>query len=280
MIDGHVHVWTLDAERYPWQPTLEHVPIPTEAATAEDLLGEMDGAGVELAVLVQPSVYGWDNSYLCDCIERHPGRFAGVCLVDPRSESAAADLRHWCRERGCRGLRVNLVGGPEDGAWILGELQARLFGAAAELGIPVELQTLPSHVDAVCELARRFETVTLIIDYLGGDAFHDGSGILAAERLALEPNMAFKLLSLSQDSRLPYPFADLFPLYESAVAAFGAPRVLFGTDFPHVRGRSHYEESVRWLQALPFLSPSQQDVVADRTARDLFGITPIREEER
>jgi predicted TIM-barrel fold metal-dependent hydrolase len=280
MIDAHVHVWTLDAERYPWQPTLKHVPIPTAAATAEDLLAEMDGAGVEVAVLVQPSVYGWDNSYLCDSLDRHPGRFAGVCLVDPRSELAAADLRHWCAERGCRGLRVNLVGGPEDASWILGDLQAQLFGAARELGIAVELQTLPSHVDAVCELARGFEAVTFVIDYLGGAAFHDGTGAPAAERLAREPNIGFKLLSLSQDSREPFPFADLFPLYERAAAAFGANRMVFGTDFPHARERSDYGESVRWLEALPFLGPAERALVADHNARGLFGITSTREEER
>ena len=89
-----------------------------------------------------------------------------------------------------------------------------------------------------------------------------------------------QLLSLSQDSSLAYPFADLFPLYEGAVAEFGVERVVFGTDFPHVRDRSDYAESVRWLQELPFLNESEQAVVGDRTARDLFGIPPIRQEER
>ena len=194
MIDGHVHVWTLDAERYPWQPTLKHVPIPTVGAEADDLLAEMDAAGVELAVLVQPSVYGWDNSYLCDSIDRHPGRFVGVVLVDPRSENAADDLRQWCLERGCRGLRVNLVVTPDDASWVLGESQARMFVAAAELGIAVELQTLPQQAGVICELVRRFAAVTFIIDYLGSDAFHDGTGLTAVAQLAREPNVAFKLL--------------------------------------------------------------------------------------
>ena len=29
---GPVEVWTLDAERYPWQQTLAHVPIPSAPA--------------------------------------------------------------------------------------------------------------------------------------------------------------------------------------------------------------------------------------------------------
>jgi L-fuconolactonase len=280
MIDGHVHVWAIEPERYPWQPTLRHVPVPTEPATAEDLVEEMGRAGVEHAVLVQPSVYGWDNSYLCDALERYPGRFVGVCLVDPQSDSAPADLRYWCGERGCHGLRLNLVALPGDGSWILGEVQGRILDVAAQLAVPVQLQIVPAHTGAVCELARRFDSVTFVVDYLGLDAFHDGTGVAAAERLAREPNIAFKLLSVSQDSRDAFPWNDLLPLYQRAFAAFGPRRVVFGTDFPHVRGRSSYGESVRWLDTLPFLSAATRAAVVDGNARKLYGITTTRAEER
>ena len=76
IVDTHVHVWSDDADRYPWHQTLAHVPIPTYPAPAENLLAAMDDAGVSHAVLVQPSVYGSDNRYLCDCLDRWPGRFA------------------------------------------------------------------------------------------------------------------------------------------------------------------------------------------------------------
>ncbi|MFB3105278.1 MAG: hypothetical protein ACE1ZA_10145, partial [Pseudomonadales bacterium] len=61
-----MHLWTLGADRYPWQPTLPTVPIPEEPATIEAFVTAMEGANVTNAVLVQTSVYGWDNSYLCD----------------------------------------------------------------------------------------------------------------------------------------------------------------------------------------------------------------------
>jgi predicted TIM-barrel fold metal-dependent hydrolase len=280
MIDGHVHVWAFDPDRYPWQPTLRHVPVPTESATAEDLLGEMERAGVDGAVLVQPSVYGWDNSYLCDVLERHPGRFAGICLVDPHAGSAPADLRYWCAERGCRGLRLNLVAVPGDASWILGDVQGRILEVAAELAVPVQLQLVPAQTDAVCELTRRFETVTFVADYLGLDAFHDGTGITAAERLAAQPNTVFKLLSVSQDSHDAFPWNDLLPLYERAFAAFGPQRVIFGTDFPYVRVRSSYGESVRWVDTLSFLSPATREAVVDGNAREVFGLTKTRTELR
>jgi len=58
MIDTHVHVWTDDEKKYPWQQTLSKVPIPTEPATVEKFITCMEKAGIEAAVLVQPSTYG------------------------------------------------------------------------------------------------------------------------------------------------------------------------------------------------------------------------------
>ncbi len=271
MIDAHVHVWALDPERYPWRPTLPHVPIPTTPATVEDLLAEMEGAGVEKAVLVQPSVYGWDNSYLCDCLERYPGRFAGVCLVDPRSGHAADDLRYWCAERGCQGARINLIA-ERDCSW-LGQAQEEIWNTAKDLGASVSLQMLPAHTPVVGELVARHPEVRFIIDYLGPGAFHDGSGTVAIDLLASYPNTFFKLLSVGQDSRGPYPFRDLWPLYERALEAFGGDRMVFGSDFPHVRQQPGYAAAIAWLDELPFVDASARALLIERTAGALWTFT-------
>ncbi len=90
IIDSHVHVWVQQPEKYPWQPIGGYVP--ENEASVEMLLAVMDAAGVEGAVLVQPTPYGWDNSYLLDAAERYPDRFRCVCLVDPLDESRSAKL--------------------------------------------------------------------------------------------------------------------------------------------------------------------------------------------
>jgi L-fuconolactonase len=269
MVDGHVHIWTLEPDRYPWNQTLAHVPIPQRPATAEDLIAEMDASAVEIAVLVQPSVYGWDNGYLCDSLERYPDRFRGVCLVDPTAPSAADDLRHWCRDRGCTGLRINLVA-TQDARWILDPAQAKLFEEVANLDIPVELQTLPRQAPVIAELARRYASTTFVVDYLGRDAFKESAAVAALQLIASYSNTGFKLVALSQDSREPYPFRDLFPLYEQVYGAFGPGRTVFGTDFPHVRDRSSYAESVRWFAELPFVPSEARQQIGDSNAREIF----------
>ena len=271
MIDSHVHVWTLEPKRYPWHQTLAHVPIPTKPATAETLLAEMDRAGVSHAVLVQPSVYGSSNDYLCDALDRHPSRFIGVCLLDPQATDAGDKLRHWCVERGCRGLRINLIG-HDDASWILDTARAGLWQAAREIGASVSFQMRPEQAGFVGRLARMQPGITFVADYLGTEAFHDASGAAAIGHLAGSPNVWFKLLAVGQDSRRSYPFQDLWPMYEHAVRAFGAHRIVFGTDFPHVCRACTYEQAVAWLRELPFLDSRERALIAEANARRLWGL--------
>jgi predicted TIM-barrel fold metal-dependent hydrolase len=274
VIDSHVHVWTLEPERFPWQQTLAHVPIPTEPATADFLLRLMNETGVERAVLVQPSVYGWDNSYLCDCVEREPERFVGVCLVEPQSERAAADLRHWCNERGCRGVRINTIGA-EDASWVLDRAREPLWRTAQELEVSVSFQMRPTQAADVTELAERYPGLRVVADYLGHDAFRDSSGLAALEQLATRSNIWLKVIASGPDSLEPYPFADLWPLYEQAVASFGPKRLVFGTDFPHVLKSCTYEQAIGWLDELPFLDEASRTALATTNATVLWGAPTI-----
>ena len=283
MIDAHVHVWTLDAARYPWQPTLAHIPIPTEPATGEALIAEMDVAGVSHAVLVQPSVYGWNNDYLCDCLQRWPDRFVGVCLVDPRAADADERLDYWVRGRGCRGLRINVIAEP-DAAWLLEPARRGLWRAARRLDVSVAFQMLPAHAEVVARLATRHPDMTFIADYFGAAAFHDGSGIAAIDRLAPLPNLWYKIQALGSDSRRPYPFEDLRPLYARAVERLGPHRLVFATDFPHIYKGCSYAQGIRWLDTLPFLDAAARAAIGDANARSLWRIaaetTPLKPAEK
>ena len=271
IIDSHVHLWSMDTARYPWQPTLAHVGIPTAAAPAEAFIARADAAGVGQALAIQLSVYGWNNDYLCDCLQRWPGRFVGVCLVDARAADAGQRLDYWVRERGCRGLRINVIA-DRDAAWLLDSTREGLWQAARRLDVSVAFQMLPAHAEVVARLAARHPEVTFIADYLGAAAFHDGSGIAALDRLAALPNLWYKIQALGSDSRLPYPFEDLRPLYARAVERLGPHRLVFATDFPHIYKGCSYADGIRWLETLPFLDAAARAAIGDANARVLWRI--------
>ena len=81
--DCHVHVFdpTHPAQAGHYQPVLRDLPEIEQTATA---------LGMGHLVLVQPSVYGTDNSLILRALAREPGRHRGVVVVDTAVTDAIA----------------------------------------------------------------------------------------------------------------------------------------------------------------------------------------------
>ena len=271
VIDAHVHVWSDDTQRYPYQPVLGYVP--DTPAPLEELLSLMTQAGVDRAVVVQPSVYGWDNSYLADCLSREPQRLAGVCLVDPLGKNPARRLAYWVRECGFRGLRLNPIG-DRGGHWLNDSSQDVLWRQAARLDVPICVQLLPCQLDRLEDMVVRFPEVTVVIDHLakppaGEDPESPDARRFA--RLARYPNVIVKVAALAYLSREGYPFDDILPLVKLALEAYGPRRVIWGSDFPGILKYCTYQEALNpVLNALVGYSSAERAWVLGETAARLW----------
>jgi len=100
IIDTHTHVVSSDKVKHPLDPGARG--WSTEVSNnVEDLIAEMDRAGVDCATLVQPNAtYGLDNSYQCDSAKQHAPRTVAVGILDPAAPDAADKLSYWVNERG------------------------------------------------------------------------------------------------------------------------------------------------------------------------------------
>src|SRR5215472_7246596 len=134
IVDSHAHVWTLATTAYPWQPTFGIVP--TDAAPPDELLAAMDDLGVVRTILVQPSAYGSDHSFLFDTVRKHPDRFSPLGLVDP-ADPASPELAEGLVGKGCVGLRVNLA---LDLREARRQADAESWGLLGSLGVPICLR--------------------------------------------------------------------------------------------------------------------------------------------
>lgn len=269
IIDAHAHVWSSDPATYPWQPILAHVPPPTLLAPVERMITDMDRAGVDRVVLVQPSVYGWDNRYLMECLTREPGRFLGICLIDPRSPTPQDDLLRWCGPGKCQGLRLNTIR-QGDLSWLASDERRPLFAALEALDLSLSFHMDIAQAPVVAELAARHPAIAFIVDYLGGQVHADTDAPGYLDLLALQPNVHVKLLCVAEDSRTPYPFPDIVPFYRAAMERFGAARTMYGSDYPGVCTVCSYEQAVDWGRNFPDLSDGERALVMGGTAARLF----------
>jgi L-fuconolactonase len=133
----------------------------------------------------------------------------------------------------------------------------------------------------VVEVARRWPSLSLVVDHAGldvlpdTDADHRLDGWPTVLRLADYPQVALKVSGLPEvtppTEDPPFPTAQ--GLLEELVARFGSNRLLWGSNYPPVTRRCSLPEALGWVKdGCPFLTDSQRKDVLGRTALSVFGL--------
>ncbi|MCD4674343.1 MAG: amidohydrolase [Anaerolineaceae bacterium] len=269
ILDSHVHVWVQNPEQYPWQPIGGY--IPENEASVEMLLAVMDAAGVDGAVLVQPTPYGWDNSYLLDSAKRYPDRFACVCLVDPLAEEGADALRNLVENYRIAGVRINWNTHPAH-IWQASINHHAVWETASGLGLPICLQLVPEHIGLLSDMASEY-AVRIVVDHLGRPvkaAQPSDPQFMKLLGLAGKENIHVKLSGLNYYSAQAAPYRDVWPLVEAVYRQFGAQRCMWGSDFPFVQDHWSYSEFLSAVKNEWHLNAEQLDWVLGGTAKMLW----------
>ena len=116
LIDFHTHIFPPGVrdhrQRYcardPWFNQLYSDPR-SNMATAEELIAEMDDAGVDISITFS---FGWTdpglieetNSYVIDAMNRFPGRIYGMAVLQPTIGARAVQELERCARAGMIGL--------------------------------------------------------------------------------------------------------------------------------------------------------------------------------
>ena len=186
IIDTHTHVVSSDRNAHPLHPDATGWSLEV-SNNVEDLIKEMDSAGVECATLVQPNgTYGLDNSYQCDCALQYAPRTVAVGILDPAADDAADKLSYWTNERGMWGVRLQSQAEPDDPRC------DPLWDRAESLGIPISIGGggTADRVNRMRNIGARHPNVRFAPDHFAGwSGSADKAGMtVALEELAQLPN--------------------------------------------------------------------------------------------
>jgi len=274
-VDIHPHIIATDDSRYPRNPLFGVQSDWSKArpVTVDQYIAEMDAAGVQKAAIVQaPTCYGYDNSYLTDSIAPYPGRLTAVGSVDLLQADAPTQIRKWMK-RGVTGLR--LFTGGSTRAFDPSSLDdSRSFPAwelCSEAGLSICLQTDPSGLAQVADLATRFPTVKIILDHLSRPDISDGAPYKKASSLfGLQPfeNIYLKLTPRTiEKAKSGQATPETF--FPRLVGVFGSYRVAWGSNFPASLGplSAILGEAKESLQCL---SAEDQAWIFAKTAQTLY----------
>lgn len=258
IVDAQVHIW---GSGPPTNPAHRQVV----SYSKDELLAEMDAAGVQAAILHPP---GWDpngNQVALDAAREHPDRLAilGHFPLDQPQSRALVDT--WKQQPGMLGLRFALLQ-PHQRAWWTDGTMDWLWPAAERAGLPVALlagEVLP----LIGQVAERHPDLKLLIDHLGrvGPARDDAAFANLPDLLALArfPNVAVKATGAPGYSSEGYPFRNIHPYLRQIFDAFGPDRMFWGTDI--TRMPCSWRECVSlFTEELPWLTDQDKESVMGR----------------
>ena len=226
--DTHAHVCG-PAFRYPYWPKRVYTPPDALPGQYRHLLATL---GVERAVLVQPSVYGTDNTAMLDALAVDPKHLRAVAVVEPDIANSELERLH---ALGVRGARCNIVDIKEGKGRLPLEMLNALAAKVRPFGWHIEFLM---HVDEFPDLDRLLDgfPVDVVFGHLGYMKTAMGieaPGFQGLLRLLKTGRAWVKLTGPYRISVEPLPYADVVP-FAHALIDTAPDRVLWGSDWPHV----------------------------------------------
>jgi L-fuconolactonase len=273
--DLHCHVIADDLALYPLAPMggKQSDWSRERPVNGAGMVAAMAAAGIAKSVLVQSSTcYGNDNRYVQASVQAHPGQFAGVFSVNLQASDAIEKIQHWINA-GLSGARVFIAGHTAaDKVTRLDD--PRSFAAWEYLeghGIPLCVQLRADGLPQLQAVLTRFPKARVLLDHFARPELEDGPPYRNAAALfamAQFENLHFKYTTHNvRDSKLGSATQASF--IRTAVDAFGAQRIGWGSNFPAAAGT--LGELLRQaMEATAALSSIECEWIFSRTAHALY----------
>jgi len=228
--DCHTHIFG-DPRQFPWFAGRTYTP---EAASVPEMRALHRALHTDRVVIVNPSVYGTDNSCTLDAVKQLGPRARAVAVIDEKTSSAQLEEMH---RAGVRGIRLNFENfgqtNPDVARKAFQSAVERVAGRKWHIQIYTRLAVIESlHKEIMAA------PVPVVFDHFGGAKASLGTAQAGFDTMLdlVRSGKAYVKISgayRSSDKAPDYP--DVTPLAKALIAA-NAERIVWGSDWPHPAG--------------------------------------------
>jgi predicted TIM-barrel fold metal-dependent hydrolase len=278
IIDCHQHLWDLEKFKLPW---ITPGTLLGRSYVMKDYLAAIEGTGIRQAVYmevdVDPSQQQAEVDHLTEiCQSGTAPTIAAVVSGRPASEGFKTYIDQFKTNKHIKGIRQVLHGGGTPAGYCLKEEFIRGIRQLGEAGLSFDLCLRPGELADGAKLAGECPDTRFILDHCGnGDVkafFKPGDRRLASAKaehaadawkrdidgLAAKKNVICKISGIIARVPKEWSAADLAPVVNHCLDAFGPQRVIFGSDWPVCLLGAPLAQ---WVKAL-------REIIAGRTAAE------------
>lgn len=270
-IDAHQHFWRYTSAEYGWiddaMAAIRRDFLPA------DLESEARAAGIDAVISVQARQSLEETQWLLEMATAHPwiaGVVGWIPLADP---GVGAMLEKLAAHPRLKGVRHVLQGEPD--AYMDREDFNSGIARLEKAGLTYDVLVVHHQLPAAIRLVDRHPNQRFVLDHIAKPAIRAGEMQPWASdlaELARRPNVFCKLSGVVTEADYAnWSYEQIVPYMEAALTAFGAGRLMFGSDWPVCELAASYDRVYYALvEALGPLSDSDRQAIFGGTAAKYY----------
>lgn len=271
-IDSHQHFWHYSPETHPWINDQMH--ILKRDYLPPDLQIEMAKTGFDGCVAVQASQSEAETTFLLELAERYTFIRGVVGWVDLRAENIEDRLAHFSGFDKLCGVRHVLHDEPDE-QFILGKDFMRGIGFLRRLNLTYDILIFPNHLPYAIQFVSQFPDQPFVIDHIAKPYIKDGridDWAREIRNIATFPNVHCKLSGMVTEADLRnWQPSDFTPYLDIVLNAFGADRLMIGSDWPVCRLAGEYPAVMKIVENyISQLSQNEQTAILGKNAQEFY----------
>ena len=267
IIDPHQHLWDLTKFTLAWQDEEAGATALKKDFVMKDYLAATKNVNVVQTVYMEvdvlPKQQDAEADYVLDLCGRNDNPMSGAVISGRPAEAKkfAKYMERFADNKLIKGVRQVLHGPSTPAGYCLGDQFVESVQLLGEMGKRFDLCMRPGELMDGVKLVDQCPKTRFVLDHCGNGpvivtdkdmAERWRKGITA---LSERPNVVCKISGIVASAPKDWKPADLAPVIDTSLDAFGEDRVIFAGDWPVCTLRASFEQ---WVNAL-------KEIVQDRS---------------
>ncbi len=274
-IDSHHHFWRYSSDEYGWidesKQSLQRDFLPS------DLKMVLDGNGIDGVISVQARQCVEETRVLLEFAAANHWIRGVVGWVPLRDERLVEVLDELTSNRILRGVRHVVQDEPDDKFMLRADF-VRGVARLASYNLVYDLLVFPRQLAAAIEIVDQFPDQVFVLDHIAKPKIEvgkiDSAWHVPFKELAKRANVYCKfsgVITEVRDDR--WSIETIKSYWDIALEAYGAKRLMFGTDWPVCLLRGSYHQWTTCVAELSSrLSDAEQSSFWSQTAIDAYSL--------